>query len=100
MNFSRTQRTMYMTEPTDLAVTPAYRSTMERLETLKHVTATGKEYWLAREIYPALGYTWEGFDGGITRTMDACSGVWIVPQNHFPHPSTMVGFGSHPKPTL
>ncbi len=86
-----------MTEPTDLTVTPAYRSTMERLETLKHITASGKEYWLAREIYPALGYTWEGFDGVITRAMDACSGVGIVPENHFRQTSTMVVLGSSAK---
>jgi hypothetical protein len=46
------QRTIYMTEGVDITVTPAYRSTMERLEALKHLTATEKEYWLAREIYP------------------------------------------------
>jgi len=83
-----------MTEPTDLTVTPAYRSTMERLEKVKHVTGSGKEYWLAREIYPVLGYTWEGFDGVITRAMDACSGVGIVPDNHFRQTSTMVVLGS------
>jgi DNA-damage-inducible protein D len=86
-----------MAEGADITVTPAYRSTMERLETLKHVTATGKEYWLAREIYPALGYTWEGFEGVITRAMDACSGVGIVPGNHFRHTSTMVMLGSGAK---
>jgi len=86
-----------MTEPTDLTVAPAYRSTMERLETLKHVTATEKEYWLAREIYPALGYTWEGFEGVIARAMDACSGVGILPENHFRHTSTMVVLGSGAK---
>lgn len=86
-----------MTNLTDLTVTPAYRSTMERLEALKHVTATGKEYWLAREIYPALGYTWEGFDGVIKRAMDACNGVGIIPENHFRHTSTMVVLGSSAK---
>jgi DNA-damage-inducible protein D len=86
-----------MTEPIDLTVMPAYRSTMERLETLKHVTATKKEYWLAREIYPALGYTWEGFEGVITRAMDACSGVGIAAENHFRHTSTMVVLGSGAK---
>jgi len=70
---------------------------MQRLEALKHVTATGKEYWLAREIYSALGYTWEGFDGVITRAMDACSGVGITPENHFRHTSTMVVLGSSAK---
>ena len=88
---------LYMTEQTDLTVTPAYRSTMERLETLKHVTASGKEYWLAREIYPVLGYTWEGFDGVLTRAMDACSGVGIVLENHFRQTSTMVVLGSGAK---
>jgi DNA-damage-inducible protein D len=70
---------------------------MERLEALKHLTTTEKEYWLAREIYPALGYTWEGFEGVITRAMDACSGVGILPENHFRHTSTMVVLGSGAK---
>jgi DNA-damage-inducible protein D len=86
-----------MTEGADITVTPAYRSTMERLEALKHVTATKKEYWLAREIYPALGYTWEGFEGVIKRAMDSCSGVGILPENHFRHTSTMVVVGSSAK---
>jgi DNA-damage-inducible protein D len=86
-----------MTEGADITVTPAYRSTMERLEALKHVTATKKEYWLAREIYPALGYTWEGFEGVIKRAMDSCSGVGILPENHFRHTSTMVVVGSNAK---
>ena len=86
-----------MTEGADITVTPAYRSTMERLEALKHVTATEKEYWLAREIYPALGYTWEGFEGVIKRAMDSCSGVGILPENHFRHTSTMVVVGSNAK---
>jgi DNA-damage-inducible protein D len=86
-----------MTDLTDLTVMPAYRSTMEHLEALKHVTATRKEYWLAREIYSALGYTWEGFDGVITRAMDACSGVGIIPENHFRHTLTMVVLGSSAK---
>src|ERR1700746_2186494 len=86
-----------MTEPTDLTVTPAYRSTMERLQTVEHNKGSGKEYCLAREIYPALGYTWEGFDGVITRAMDACSGVGIVVENHFRQTSTMVVLGSSAK---
>jgi DNA-damage-inducible protein D len=86
-----------MTEGADITVTPAYRSTMERLEALKHVTATKKEFWLAREIYPALGYTWEGFEGVIKRAMDSCSGVGILPENHFRHTSTMVVVGSNAK---
>ena len=60
-----------MTEQTDLTVTPAYRSTMERLETLQHATASGKEYWLAREIYPVLGYTWGALHGCVN-TSDGC----------------------------
>jgi DNA-damage-inducible protein D len=86
-----------MTEGADITVTPAYRSTMERLEALKHVTAAEKEYWLAREIYPALGYTWEGFEGVINRAMDSCNGVGILSENHFRHTSTMVVVGSSAK---
>jgi DNA-damage-inducible protein D len=97
MKIAQHQRTIRMTDMTEFMVTPAYRSTMERLEALKHVTASGKEYWLAREIYSALGYTWEGFDGVINRAMDACSGVGIIPENHFRHTSTMVVLGSSAK---
>ncbi|MEX0815583.1 MAG: DNA damage-inducible protein D [Dongiaceae bacterium] len=84
-----------MEELTDLTVTPAYRTTMERLESLKRVTATGKDYWTARDIHPVLGYpTWKGFEGVMQRAKDACSGTGIDPQKHFGRTTKMVGLGS------
>ena len=40
----------------DLAKLPQYRATMEKLESARHISPQGTEYWLAREVYPILGY--------------------------------------------
>jgi hypothetical protein len=62
-------------EASDLPENPKYRATMEHLARIKRVTATGVDYWLAREICPVLGYTWEGFDAVMERAKNACEGV-------------------------
>ena len=68
----------------DLTAAPAYRSTMDRLEALKKVTPNGKDYWLAREIGPVLGYpNWREFGHVIERAMAACTATEIDPAKHF-----------------
>jgi DNA-damage-inducible protein D len=79
---------------TELTNAPEYRATMEKLAEIKRVTATGKDYWLAREICPILGYTWEGFERALERAQKACEGVGSSPANHFRLTSTMVKLGS------
>ena len=87
-----------MNDVRELRQTSKYRATMEQLQALKRVTVTGKDYWLAREIYRILGYrTWEGFEGLLARAMAACDGVGAHPDNHFQQTSKMVEIGSGAK---
>jgi DNA-damage-inducible protein D len=79
----------------DLTRAPAYATTMERLESLKRVAVSGMEYWMAREIYQALGYpTWRGFDGVMQRAQDACSGAGYETARHFVRTSKMLKIGN------
>jgi DNA-damage-inducible protein D len=80
-------------ETGDLPENPQYLATMEQLAQLKHVTATGIDYWLAREICPVLGYTWEGFDAVLDRAKSASAGVGADPANHFRQTSIMMKLG-------
>jgi DNA-damage-inducible protein D len=76
----------------DLTAIPAYRATMERLEALKRVSPTGVDYWLAREIYPVLGYArWEGFiEGALRRAIEACGKAGAQVTSHFRQTTKMV----------
>lgn len=81
----------------EIILRPEYKATMERLQELMRHTATGKEYWRAREIHTVLGYAWEGFGDVIKRAMEACGKVGVGPEKHFRQTSTMVEIGSGAK---
>ena len=83
-----------MTDEISLEAAPAYRATMERLRALKRVTPTGADYWMAREVCEALGYTWEGFGAVLERAQASCAGNGADPLNHFRRTSKMVRVGS------
>jgi hypothetical protein len=68
----------------ELANTPQFRATMDRLESVKHTAPNGKDLWNAREINAILGYpTWREFEEVIERAKRACSGTGVDPQKHF-----------------
>ena len=78
----------------DLAGTPEYQFTMQRLEALKHVSEDGSEYWLAREIHTVLGYpVWDKFEPVLERARDALRGNGIEPSHHIAQTSKMMGLG-------
>jgi DNA-damage-inducible protein D len=83
-----------MSQDKGVPVTGDHEVTRKRLEELKRVTSAGVEYWLAREISQALGYTWQGFEGVMERAKAAASGVGVAPENHFRLTSRMVEVGS------
>jgi DNA-damage-inducible protein D len=67
----------------------------ESFEQIKQIDDNGDEFWFARDLQEALGYTkWENFSKVIDRAMLACknSGVDIV--NHFVEVNKMVELGS------
>lgn len=53
-------------------------------EEIKHVNEHGADFWLARELYPLLGYsTWQKFVGVIEKAMQACENSKQKPSDHF-----------------
>jgi DNA-damage-inducible protein D len=79
----------------ELANTPQFRATMDRLESVKHTAPNGKDLWNAREINAILGYpTWREFEEVIERAKRACSGTGVDPQKHFVPTHKMVEVGS------
>lgn len=56
----------------DISDIPEYRSTIERLEGLRRTGPEGEEYWMARELHPALGYpVWDKFEPVIERARES-----------------------------
>ena len=72
----------------------AYR---RQFDELRH-EQDGVEYWLARELQPALGYAkWDKFEGTIQRAMISCKTAEIDEDNHFHHYETMSNGGKGAK---
>ncbi len=72
----------------------AYR---KQFDELRH-EQDGVEYWLARELQPALGYAkWDKFEGAIQRAMISCKTAEIDEDNHFHHYETMSNGGKGAK---
>src|SRR5665213_67572 len=68
---------------------------MERLEALKKYSDLGAEYWLARDIFPTLGYqAWRSFQDVIERAKAACKGNRLDPNKHFVHLRKMMAVGN------
>lgn len=84
-----------MAEVPDLQENPQYRATMDRLEKIKHVSPTGVDYWLARDLLEPLGYVrWENFLEAVRRAMSTFEGTGSTPANHFRETTKMVKLGS------
>ena len=84
-----------MGEVDELPGAPEYRATMERLQQAKKVSATGVDYWQARDIFEVLGYErWENFQEAIRRAMSACEVMKVTPHTHFRETTKLVKLGS------
>lgn len=65
---------------------------------LKKVDENGKEYWLARELAPLLGYQkWQNFSFVIEKAKMSCKSLGIEPADHFTEVSKMVLIGGGAK---
>ncbi|MGH6889698.1 MAG: DNA damage-inducible protein D [Rhizomicrobium sp.] len=74
---------------------PMQKRTMEELEKRRKATSSGRDYWLAREIMPVLGYeTWRRFEEAIERAKEACRQNELDPAKHFVGTGKMVSLGS------
>lgn len=70
-----------------------------RFEDIKHFHDDGSEYWSARELAPALGYTkWENFHKVIKRAMIACENSGHIVADDFPEVRKIVNAGAASKP--
>lgn len=66
-------------------------------EGIKHIDEEGREFWLARELYPLLEYKrWDAFKKVVERATEACVKSNIDKENHFRRLTKMVplGYGS------
>lgn len=85
----------------DLTQKLEYRYTMERLEAAKRQTDDGVEYWMAREVYPVLGYSsLPKFRPVIERVIDALRANDLDPSHHVADVSRVMGGGKGSKLTV
>ena len=78
----------------ELSKVPEYGAAMRALEALKHTTADGADFWMAREIHPVLGYAvWDKFEPVIGRAREALIGNGLDASHHIAQTSKMMGVG-------
>ena len=79
----------------DLPESREFHSTMERLGKLRRKSESGSEYWLAREIQAALGYTeWRNFKSVIDRARSSLEANGISPSHHIVETSRLMIVGN------
>jgi len=65
------------------------------LEDIRHIREDGTEYWLARELYPLLGYkTWRRFQDAVERARGSCITAGEDDKYHFADAGKMITIGS------
>lgn len=76
---------------TELTKLPEYRSTIDRLEAVKHANPQGPHYWMAREIHGILGYpVWDKFLPVIDKARDSLSAQGVEPSHHIAQTSKLM----------
>ena len=72
--------------------------TEKLFEDIKHIDEKGNEYWLARELQNALGYTqWRRFENVIRKAKLSCKNSNMNINDHFANVGKMVNIGSNTK---
>jgi len=70
-------------------------------ESIKHISEAGEEYWLARELAPALEYVeWRNFSKLLDRAMLACKNSGYAVIDHFVEVNKIVAAGVTSKPVV
>lgn len=63
-------------------------------DAIKKVSNKGVEFWMARDLYPYLGYSsWENFPNVIAKARQACKSSGDNPEHHFRDTTTMIEVG-------
>lgn len=79
----------------DLEDCVEYRHTMDALESCRHTSSGGSEYWLAKEVQPVLGYKeWRNFEGVVERAWESMKASGTDPSHHIVGTNKMVLVGS------
>lgn len=64
-------------------------------DSIKRVSPSGIEYWMARDLQEPLGYsTWENFKNAVNKAQMACESVGVSQKNHIRATTNMVSIGS------
>lgn len=59
-------------------------ATGSAFERVRHTSGSGADFWLARELGKALGYsTWQKFHAVVEKAMTACANSGQAPDEHF-----------------
>lgn len=81
----------------EIANSPEYRSTLDRLESHKRLSKDGIEYWMAREIHGVIGYpTWREFHDLMERARSSFANNGVDPSHQIvlTHKMMEVGRGA------
>ena len=72
-----------------------YDAFFRGMEKRKHLTNSGIEYWMGREVMPLLAYSdWRNFCAVIEKAKAGCAAGGLKPLNHFVETNEMVEIGS------
>lgn len=64
-------------------------------ESIMHVRESGETYWLARELFPLLGYsTWQNFQPVLAKAIQACDASGFSRSDQFKDVHKLVDIGS------
>lgn len=82
----------------DLAKTPIYKHTMQRLEEVKRVNSQGDDFWLGREIHGIFGYqAWDKFVPVIERAAQSITSSGGDSSHHIAMTSKLMEVGKGAK---
>jgi len=71
---------------------------ISKLDSLRHLSGSDNEYWLAREIMPVLGYSsWQNFESVIEKARAAIKGMGYDPNYQVIDVSNMIEVGKGAK---
>jgi DNA-damage-inducible protein D len=72
--------------------------TIQSLDSCKHATRNGADYWFARDIQVMMGYTdWDNFRSTIDKARMSCESVGANPSQHFGDTTKMLVLGNGAK---
>ena len=68
--------------------------TTKVFEDIKHIDEFGNEYWLARELQKAIGYSqWRRFENTISKAKTSCDNSNVSVEDHFANIGKMINLG-------